>query len=351
MPSISVIVPIYGVEKYLDECIQSIVTQSFTDTEIILIDDGSIDSSGLKCDQWAERDRRIRVIHKPNTGVSDTRNYGLDYAKGKYILFIDADDYYYEKNALAELFIYAETYNLDIVRGEYKKVDEYGNDLYKNPIHKNKLKISRKIISSSTFLTEVMCGEFFLWLALVKRQSIGALRLNRERSFLEDMEFYANLLLQPLRCMFIPLRFYAYRKIPTSVSSIINEKKIIDSFCMCDVFHTCAQKAIDLKLKNVYRYNSIMMYYWTLQTVASNPYFASYKHIIKDCSLIDRQKQVGQWAQKENDHYPIYVYINPYIGTRVMRFELLLKGSILKYSTKCKQFFLRFIDKMHILRK
>lgn len=120
---------------------------------------------------------------------------------------------------------------------------------------------------------------------------------------------------------------------------------------MCDVFHTCAQNAIDLKLKNVYIYYSIMMYYWTLQTVASNPYFASYKHIIKDCALIDRQEQVGKWAQKDNKHYPIYVYINPYIGTRVMRFELLLKGSILKYSTKFKQAFWRFIDKMHIQKR
>lgn len=89
---ISVIVPVYKTEKYLGECIQSILAQSYADFELILIDDGSPDHSGRICDRFAETDRRISVIHKENQGVSAARNDGLDLAKGEYICFVDSDD-------------------------------------------------------------------------------------------------------------------------------------------------------------------------------------------------------------------------------------------------------------------
>lgn len=90
---ISVIVPIYKVEAYLDECVQSIVDQTLTDLEIILVDDGSPDNCPALCDAWAEKDSRIRVIHKENGGISDARNAGLAAAAGEYIAFVDSDDY------------------------------------------------------------------------------------------------------------------------------------------------------------------------------------------------------------------------------------------------------------------
>lgn len=90
---ISVIVPVYGVEDYLDQCVKSIVAQSYTDLEIILVDDGSPDGCPAMCDAWAKKDRRIIVIHKPNGGLSDARNAGLNVANGDYISFIDSDDW------------------------------------------------------------------------------------------------------------------------------------------------------------------------------------------------------------------------------------------------------------------
>ena len=90
---VSVIVPIFMVEEYLDECIQSIVGQTYSNLEIILVNDGSLDGCPQKCDEWASKDRRIRVIHKPNGGLSSARNAGLDIAKGDYIAFVDSDDY------------------------------------------------------------------------------------------------------------------------------------------------------------------------------------------------------------------------------------------------------------------
>lgn len=93
MPLISVIVPVYRVEKYLDRCLQSITEQTYRNLEIILVDDGSPDSSGAICDSWAAKDSRIRVIHKENTGAGAARNTGLDAATGQVVSMIDSDDY------------------------------------------------------------------------------------------------------------------------------------------------------------------------------------------------------------------------------------------------------------------
>lgn len=93
MPEISIIVPVYKAEQYLDRCIQSILKQTFTDFELILIEDGSPDKSGELCDEWAKRDARIKVIHQENAGAGAARNAGLQIAKGNYIGFVDSDDW------------------------------------------------------------------------------------------------------------------------------------------------------------------------------------------------------------------------------------------------------------------
>lgn len=102
-PKVSVIVPVYKVERYLPECIESILAQTFTDFELILVDDGSPDNSGKICDDYAARDSRIRVFHKENGGVSSARNLGLDNARGEWIAFVDSDDWV-EKDFLEKYF-------------------------------------------------------------------------------------------------------------------------------------------------------------------------------------------------------------------------------------------------------
>ncbi len=101
LEKISVVVPCFNVENYIDKCLDSIVGQSYKNLEILLVDDGSSDSTGRKCDEWALRDKRIRVIHQENCGLSCARNKGIINATGSYISFIDSDDYldkdFYEK--------------------------------------------------------------------------------------------------------------------------------------------------------------------------------------------------------------------------------------------------------------
>lgn len=93
MDLISVIIPVYKVERYLERCLKSIVNQTYKNIEIILVDDGSPDRCGEICDKYAENDKRINVVHKENGGLSDARNCGVDHSKGKYITFVDSDDY------------------------------------------------------------------------------------------------------------------------------------------------------------------------------------------------------------------------------------------------------------------
>lgn len=113
-PKISVIIPVYKVENYLHRCVDSILAQSFTDFELILIDDGSPDRCGVICDEYAAKDSRILVFHKPNGGVSSARNLGLDNASGEWIAFIDSDDYV-AVDYLSELVAYTKLKNVDFV--------------------------------------------------------------------------------------------------------------------------------------------------------------------------------------------------------------------------------------------
>ncbi len=101
-PAVSVIVPVYKAEKYIHKCVDSLLSQTFQDYEILLIDDGSPDRSGDICDEYAQRDKRVRVLHKENGGVSRARNLGLDNANGQWIVFVDSDDWV-EKNYLQKL--------------------------------------------------------------------------------------------------------------------------------------------------------------------------------------------------------------------------------------------------------
>lgn len=111
---ISVIVPVYNVEEYLRECIESIIIQIYSNLEIILVDDGSTDNSGIICDEYAEIDYRIRVIHKQNGGLSSARNIGIQSASGEYIGFVDSDDII-DQDMFSEMISAAKNYNADIV--------------------------------------------------------------------------------------------------------------------------------------------------------------------------------------------------------------------------------------------
>lgn len=125
MPKVSIIVPVYKAEKYLNRCVDSILAQTFTDWECFLVDDGSPDHSGRICDEYAARDARIQAIHKENGGVSSARNVALEKIAGKWLTFVDSDDSLYP-NALQKWVEVAEQNNLDLIQCHYNREYQEG---------------------------------------------------------------------------------------------------------------------------------------------------------------------------------------------------------------------------------
>ena len=120
---VSIIVPVYNVEKYIKKCIDSIINQTYQNLEIILVDDGSPDKCGEICEEYSKKDNRIKVIHKENGGVSDARNAGLEKATGEYIAFIDSDDYI-DKNYISTLYNMCITNKAEIAQCSFKRVTD-----------------------------------------------------------------------------------------------------------------------------------------------------------------------------------------------------------------------------------
>ena len=162
-PKISVIVPVYKVEKYLPECIESVLAQTFTDFELILVDDGSPDNSGAICDAYAARDPRIRVFHKENGGVTSARRLGVERSRGEWITFVDSDDKLFP-NALRDLWNIAKQYSdVDLVEGQTQHF---------NP-NTDKRTSEYKKISSLDYIIGITQGRFFRtpWGKLIRRSS------------------------------------------------------------------------------------------------------------------------------------------------------------------------------------
>lgn len=320
IPKISVVVPVYNTEKFLHRCIDSVLAQTFTDWELLLIDDGSKDSSGAICETYVAKDARIRVIHKENTGVSDTRNLGLDVARGKYLLFLDADDFWLQSDSMSMFVQKAEEHNLDIVRGEYSAIHEDGSFAWSRRISEKRKQYAERVLYSGEFLEYGIHGEFFLPLSMFKRSRIGNLRFEKGRVFLEDMLFYSTFLLQDLKCMYLPdIRFYGYRKNENSASNKVSVKQLADSFSMCTRFHELAQQAQNPILKEKYEYNSIMMYYWTLETVAMKAYYPQRKRLIIELKLEILIHDVRNWIRDSSQFFfsPIF-YLSPLGGVKLM---------------------------------
>lgn len=135
---ISVIVPIYNVEKYLKKCVDSIINQTYKNLEIILVDDGSPDNCPKICDEYAKQDNRIKVIHKENGGLSDARNAGIEIATGQYISFVDSDDYIAE-DMLDDMITRIINDKSDLVSAGVVWVDELGNEIRTSTVSENAL--------------------------------------------------------------------------------------------------------------------------------------------------------------------------------------------------------------------
>ena len=194
-PKVSVIVPVYKAEKYLHRCVDSILMQTFTDFELLLVDDGSPDSSGTICDRYAAADPRVHVFHKPNGGVSSARNLGIDNARGEWLMFVDADDWIDEKtmNKILKLSIQNNTdicfFEFSVVSKSIEKSPFSFNSICKNESYRI---FSGKIECASAIVQlEKSLAFGYTWNKLFKNSIIqdNRIRFDKRFSIQEDHLF------------------------------------------------------------------------------------------------------------------------------------------------------------------
>lgn len=222
----SIIIPVYNVEKYLAECVESVLLQTYLDFEIILIDDGSTDQSGALCDLYKQQDERVKVIHQKNNGLSEARNTGIRVAKGEYVIFLDSDDYWDDKNALEKIHKLIQKNEGKIITWRHKKLFESTGEIVKTG--KNLTK--QYVKAEKEFKIAIKTHNF---LASACRVAIPKKLFQENDLFFEkgvkseDIEWCARLICVG-QFVYSNLDFYVYRQRSGSISHSLTEKTIQD---------------------------------------------------------------------------------------------------------------------------
>ena len=300
MPKYSIIIPVYNAERYIDECLSSILNQNFNDYEIILINDGSTDKSSIICKKYADKYTLIRYFNKYNEGVSATRNYGIDKANGKYIIFIDSDDVI-EKNFLS--VIDNDIKNNDfLIYGYYK--------MYCNKKIKYKLEttINKEQLKKLIYTDEKISG--YLWNKVFRADVIlnNKLKFNTKIHYSEDllfiddyMEFVNNFYIES-QCL------YNYRMRKNSVTFDFYNKKNVSSLEALDNLieknhnnEIIYNHLVYCYLKNYYRLKEIIK---EMNYNVNEDYFKIEKEI-----LCRRNKQEKYLYYLSKYNYRLYLFM------------------------------------------
>lgn len=224
-PLISIIVPIYKVEKYLERCVQSIVDQTYQNLEILLIDDGSPDNCPAMCDAWAEKDSRIKVIHKENMGVSAARNSGIEIANGELLFFLDGDDIIEAETVSACIKYYDGKKSTIVLVNNDRVSDEYSND----EMQKRKVVGADVAVYNGLAITSCISARtaFACWGILMSKPLINEkqIRFDEVLHNLEDAAFLGKFLCYIDKIICLMPALYHYRRTPASITSnCINRK-------------------------------------------------------------------------------------------------------------------------------
>lgn len=258
---ISVIIPVYNVEKYISRCIDSILNQSYNNIEIIIVNDGSIDKSGFICDEYSKKYNNIKVFHTENSGVSSARNLGIDNSEGEYITFVDPDDYI-EKDMYKILYDLIIKSKSEIAMTSFYYIKE--NDVIEAEDNSNNLIIFTKEEALRLyFKREKPFDSCFLWNKLFKRDLFKEVRLDVELVIQEDSEVLIRLLnrINSIVYIGIPLYFYIIREGAATYGKISKNKL-----------------TTDISLLKIYRYTQ--EYLPAYSSVALSNYIICYFNIV-----------------------------------------------------------------------
>lgn len=231
-PKISVIVPIYNAEKHLHRCIDSILNQTFTDLEVLLINDGSTDSSGCICNEYAKKDFRVRVFHKENGGVASARNVGLENMQGDFVIHCDSDDFI-TPNMLDAMYKHILHNNADILICDF---------YYLNKSNKKQYRVQKPTsFNGQGIISDMLLGRLHgsTWNKLVRTDIIkeNNLLFIDKVDYCEDLLFNTQVLCLTNSVCYLPQAFYNYCYNPTSIVQNINKNKVDSIIKYIDLLH------------------------------------------------------------------------------------------------------------------
>lgn len=234
---VSVVVPIYNVEDYLNKCVNTIVNQTYKNLEIILVDDGAKDNSGALCDKWAEKDDRIKVVHKENGGLSSARNAGMDVATGDYIMFEDSDDWL-EVELIEKCVERITKDSSDLVIFGYKKVDEQGENLGEFTFGNNT--INKEDLTDQLFQRIVEMSFGYAWNKLYDFNVIKKSGLKNDSSIIdrEDLVFNMQMLSHWNKISYLEFAGYNYLQRATSLLHNSNLARLKNIRPFCEKMHS-----------------------------------------------------------------------------------------------------------------
>lgn len=319
---ISFILPIYNVEKYLGECIESLLVQTYQNFEIILVDDGSPDNCPTLCDEWATKDSRIKVLHKPNGGLSDARNAGVKISSGDYIIFVDSDDFWIDKNGLQNLMeVVKENPECDFISFNcsyyyqdtktYKKWIPYDEKLA-YPIDKDTA--MRSLVASGTMPMSA-------WLKVISRKFLSDIGLSFICGIVsEDIPWFIDLLDGCKKCMFVNQYIYAYRQnVSGSISTSIGERNFNDILnTIRKELEKIDSRNFSVDAKNDLR--SFLAYEFCI--------LLSYLHLLPKSIRVEKRKELQQlsWLLQYTANPKVCkaALVNRLFGLRITEFILYL---------------------------
>lgn len=247
---VSIIIPVYGVEKYIAQCIESVISQDYENKEIILVDDGSPDKSPMICDRYVDEYEYIKVIHKENGGLADARNCGIQHANGDYVLFLDGDDYWDDYHAISTLVERATKTNADVISYSYKKcyedtgeVEHYFRNKEAMPSNLNRKKQMEYLALNHLYIASA-CNK------MIKRCVLTDEMMFETGVYSEDVEWSARLLNNVTTVDYFDIDFYCYRQRKDSIRHTITNKKCNDLckhiIACCMMLDKCDEDTKDL---------------------------------------------------------------------------------------------------------
>ena len=308
----SIIIPIYNTEQYLNQCVDSVLNQTYRNIEIILVDDGSTDGSPKICDEYAKKDNRVKVIHKTNGGQAEARNFGIDTADGDYILFMDSDDWWEDAEALERTVKLIGENKADVYVFGVKKYFQEDDVIVEDPWETSEVYLLK---NKTDKFNVIMQNDLFnagAWNKIIKKEYINRnnMRFVVEQR-MEDIEWCAKILLHTQDIVPLKENFYIYRKQNyNSVTSNVKPKSLVDILSVIKKYSAIVVKKSDKE----YVLNYLAHQYIVLMAI-SNKF--SKKDI--DELLVDMKQY--WWLIK----YHLYPYVNTAYKFRFFGFNGLRK--------------------------